>query len=107
MKKAVELYERAADLGHVEAMAARGSIYEMGDAVKKNLTLAAGWYEKAANSGYEEIKFHLAQIYAYGDAAEGLPADYGKALDLLNSIQDGSSGQVKMLKNFVETRLRN
>ncbi|MDR0617146.1 MAG: protein kinase [Synergistaceae bacterium] len=107
VKKAVGLYERAADLGHVEAMAALGSIYEIGDAVKKNLTLAAGWYEKAADSGYEEIKFHLAQIYAYGDAAEGLPADYGKALDLLNSIQDGSSGQVKMLKNFVETRLRN
>jgi hypothetical protein len=106
-RKAVELYERAAALGHAGAMVKLGNLYEIGGIVGKSVRQAAGWYEKAVDSGSEEIKFRLAQIYAYGDANEGLPANYGKEMNLLNSIPDSGSVQVKMLRNFVEGRLRN
>jgi serine/threonine protein kinase len=107
VRKAVELYERAAGLRHAGAMVKLGNLYEIGGIVKKSLRQAAGWYEKAVDSGSEEIKFRLAQIYAYGDANEGLSPNYGKAMNLLNSIPDSGSVQVKMLRNFVEGRLRN
>jgi TPR repeat protein len=83
-----------------------GNLCETGDIVKKNLKRAVEWYEKAVDSGSEGIKLRLAQIYAYGDATEGLPANYGKAMDLLNSLSENDSVQAKMLRNFVEQRLR-
>ena len=62
MDKAVELYEKSAQLGDSNAMCYLGNCYEEGDGVTKDLNKAREWYTKAAAQGSEKAKTELAAL---------------------------------------------
>jgi hypothetical protein len=98
-KRAVELYEEAAALGHADAMSDLGFMYESGEGVNRDFAAAAQWYEKAAAAGSEPAKLQLARIYYYG--ANGVAKDHKKAAELLLSLpgKGGEPGRA-MLENI-------
>ncbi|GHV54473.1 hypothetical protein FACS1894216_14570 [Synergistales bacterium] len=101
-KRAIELYEEAAALGHADAMSDLGFMYESGEGVRKDFNAAVQWYEKAAVSGSDPAKLQLARIYYYG--VNGVAKDHKKAAELLLSLPDkgGRPGQA-MLENIGKT----
>jgi uncharacterized protein len=58
--KAIEILEKAASSGLVEASNLLGSIYLVGEHVNKNEILSKKWYKTAANNGSKQAKQILA-----------------------------------------------
>ena len=69
LKKAVRLYEKAANEGMALVCVNLGILYENGTGVKKNLRTARQWYEKAAQSGSEKGREALNRLNSQGKAA--------------------------------------
>ncbi len=67
---AAEWFERAAKLGHVEAMVELGLCYELGCGVEQSDELALDWYTKAAHLGHATAKFSVGEIF---EEARGVP----------------------------------
>jgi Sel1 repeat len=63
-------FEKAAEAGHVEAMAELGLCYELGCGVEQNDEKALDWYTKAANEGHATAKFSVAEAF---EEARGVP----------------------------------
>ena len=77
---AVRHYQRAAELGNVEAEALLGVVYERGWAgVPRDLNRAVAWYQKAARQGHAGAELNLGLLYEKG---EGVPNDPGRARSL-------------------------
>ena len=64
LTKAVELYEKSANLGDSSAMFNLGYCYKEGDGVIKNLNQAREWYTKAAAQGDAEAQTQLDSLNA-------------------------------------------
>ena len=47
--KAVELFQRAADLGNADAMVRLGECYDDGEGVEQDKSKAVEWYQRAAD----------------------------------------------------------
>ena len=67
---AAEWFQRAAGLGHVEAMVELGLCYELGCGVEQSDEEALDWYTKAANLGHATAKFSVGEIF---EEARGVP----------------------------------
>jgi TPR repeat protein len=67
---AFQWFEKAADAGHLEAMAELGLCYELGCGVEQNDEKALDWYTKAANEGHATAKFSVAEAF---EEARGVP----------------------------------
>lgn len=67
---ALKWYEKAAQLGAVEAMNYVGNIYYIGDGVPKDYRLALKWYEKAASHGNSMAMNYLGNLYYEGRGIE-------------------------------------
>jgi TPR repeat protein len=80
---AFQHYQRAAELGNVEAEALLGAVYERGWAgVPRDLNRAVTWYQKAAQQGHAGAKLNLGLLYEKG---EGVPKDPGRARSLIEA----------------------
>ncbi|MCM1257953.1 MAG: sel1 repeat family protein [Roseburia sp.] len=64
--KALECYEKAADLGDSSAMDMIGYLYESGEGVEQDYKIALEWYERAANLGNFVSMEHIAYMYENG-----------------------------------------
>ena len=60
--KAREWYEKAADMGSVEAMVSLGVLYANGQGVAQDYAKAREWYQKAADKGDASAKVRLQQL---------------------------------------------
>ncbi len=80
IKKAIEWYEKAADLDSRAAMHRLGEIYLKGQGVSQDIEKGIEWYEKATdlNSGYAMLM--LGETYLKG---QGVPQDYKKSKEWL------------------------
>jgi TPR repeat protein len=67
---AAEWLKKAANGGHIEAMAELGLCYELGCGVEQSDTEALDWYMKAANLGHTTSKFSVAEAF---EEARGVP----------------------------------
>jgi TPR repeat protein len=67
---AAQWFERAANQGHVEAMAELGLCYELGCGVEQSDENALDWYTKAANLGNAIAKFSVGEMF---EEARGVP----------------------------------
>jgi TPR repeat protein len=67
---AAEWLTRAAEGGHVEAMAELGLCYELGCGVEQSDENALDWYEKAANAGHATATFSMGEAF---EEARGVP----------------------------------
>ena len=79
LRKAAELYQKAADQGYAEAQCNLGLLYQKGEGVPKDVGKAAELFQKAADQGYARGEFDVSILYYNG---EGVPKDVGKAAEL-------------------------
>ena len=87
MKRAVDLFAAAAELGWRPSQTNLGIIYQAGDGVKRDMVKAMEYYMAAGKQGDLQATFHLGQIFRRGD---GVEQDYAKALDYYRlAVQQG------------------
>lgn len=77
VQKAIELFTKAAEAGHIASQELLGDIYEKGRGVDKNMYQALVWYEKLAEQGAVEQQLKVADIYYF---AKGVSVDYKQAV---------------------------
>jgi len=65
--RAAFYYEKAAELGHIQAMNDIGVAYADGDGVRRNDRQAMEWFNKSANLGNSEAMYNLALGYHFSD----------------------------------------
>ncbi len=63
IERAIELYKRAAELGHPEAQFNLGNIYLLGEGVKADEAWALTYYRQAASQGHELAARNMSQLY--------------------------------------------
>ncbi len=82
---AIQYYEKAANLGHLEAMVELGRIYNKGTElpIPINITKSFGYYNKAIALGSEQAKIDVAYAYLEG---QGVKQDKNKAKQMLIEI---------------------
>ncbi len=68
--KAFELYQKAADLGNLEAMCDLGYMYLVGQGVAKDKIKSAYWFKKSADLGYVHSMRDIGQNYLHGQGIE-------------------------------------
>ncbi|MGH6718551.1 MAG: caspase family protein [Alphaproteobacteria bacterium] len=64
--EAVVWYRKAADGGHLAAMAGLGRSYQTGTGVAQDNALGAAWMRKAAEAGYLAAQYELGRAYESG-----------------------------------------
>ena len=79
--KAIELYEKAANLDYIGSMQNLGIVYSDGIIVKKDIQKALYWFNKAASKGLPQAYHRLSLIYGNGD---GVDQNYKEAIRLTN-----------------------
>lgn len=75
LDKAIALYKRAAEMGHVEALKDMAWIYFRGEGVKKNYHKALEYYYKLAEFDYDEAYWHISESFMEG---KGVPKKEAK-----------------------------
>ena len=89
-KKAARLYERAAELGDVDAMTNLGTLYGFGNGVKMNKKKAAKLYRMAADAGHTSALvllgglMHQKKDFSESVRLFGLAAARGSSIALYN-----------------------
>jgi hypothetical protein len=76
-EKAIALYIKAANKGHIKAMNNLALMYDEGDGVEEDNEEAVKWYTKAAEQGYSTAQYNLGMMY---DEGEGISLDDEKAI---------------------------
>ena len=96
--KAFELYQKAAEQGHVEAQYSLGYMYAYGECVEKDELKALFWYRKAAAQGHEKA----------GRMAKGLEGRIGSCmgngtarLDWRETAEDLKRKTIRLSRDFV------
>lgn len=85
-ERANDFCERAAEAGHVRAMANLATFYATGRGGKaKPLTLAVRWYDRAARKGHGKAAATLGCMYALGDE---IPQDSERAREYFRLSDD-------------------
>jgi len=69
-QKAAEWYEKAAQLGFVQAQYDLANLYYDGSGVDRDRKQAARWYTAAAQGGHARAQYYLAQMYESGEGVE-------------------------------------
>ncbi len=77
VQKAIELFTKAAEAGHIASQELLADIYEKGRGVDKNMYQALIWYERLAEQGAVEQQLKVADIYYF---AKGVSIDYKQAV---------------------------
>ena len=67
--KAVRLYTKAAERGHVLAQFNLGVMYREGNGIPENSKRGLDWITKAAEQGYIDAQLYLGGFYRYGSQA--------------------------------------
>ena len=83
--KAVELYQKGADLGDARAFCNLGVMYEFGKGVNQNYNKAVELYQKACDLGNANAFYNLGYMYCNG---QGVSQNYNKAVELYQKACD-------------------
>jgi TPR repeat protein len=95
---AAEWLEKAANAGHMEAMAELGLCYELGCGVEQSDERALDWYTAAANKGHLTAKFSIAEAY---EEARGVPqSDEEACLWYYRAAIEGDEDSRKALRRL-------
>ena len=94
MRKAIELWAEAAELGSVEAFYSLGVAYQFGDGVEQDKAKAAEFFTKAAMQGHVESRHNLGNH-------EGMKGDLDRAAKhFLISAKMGDTESLVMIKKM-------
>ena len=83
--KALEWFEKSADLGYSAAMNGIGYMYHYGEGVEQDFTKALEWLEKSADLGDSTAMINIASMYENG---EGVEQDFTKAIEWYEKSAD-------------------
>ena len=83
--KAFELFQKAAEKNHVDAMFRLGICYYNGEGISKNYGRAFELFQKAAEKNHLNAMFRLGACYYYG---RGVDKDEVKAFELFNEAAE-------------------
>lgn len=64
--KALYLYKKAAEQGHMASMITVGAMYEYGQGTRTDYAAAMQWYQKAADKGYASAEKAIGDMYRLG-----------------------------------------
>ena len=99
---AIDSFEKAAEMGYVEAMSKLGQMYYDGIGIGKDVSVAFGWFSKAAEKGDRNAMSQIAGMYKKG---EGVKKDFDKAMywynEATNSGDETAKSQLENLKSKV------
>lgn len=96
--KAAEWFHRAAESGHMEAMAELGLCYELGCGVEQSDQKALDWYMAAAEKGHLTAKYSIGEAY---ESARGVPqSDEEACLWYYKAALDGDEDSRKALRRL-------
>jgi len=84
LMRALEMYAKAADQGHLKSQLKMGNYYANGGA--ENISKALYFYELAALQGNHEAQLKLARLY---EKAKGIPDSEKKSVHWLQAAADG------------------
>ncbi|EJK69437.1 hypothetical protein THAOC_09308, partial [Thalassiosira oceanica] len=94
MRRAVELWTEAADLGSIQALYNVGVAYNLGEGLQEDKAKAAQCWAKAAMQGDVESRYNLGVI-------AGNKRDYDRAVrHYLIAAKMGDEGSVESIKEF-------
>ncbi len=100
VQRAIQYYEKAAELGSVPAEVMLGNIFAEGTQGKADYEKAVTWYRKAADQGQADAQFELGLRYALG---QGVPGNSEEALRLFIAAADqGQTGAQYYLATMYE-----
>jgi len=92
--EALTIWKPLAEEGDQVAQSLLAMMYENGEGVRPQPTLAASWYERAARAGHPQAQFHLGRFYRDG---VGVDRDSSEAFVWLSlaaeSIPKDASGE--------------
>lgn len=95
---AVAWFQKAAEGGHVEAMAELGLCYELGLAVEQSDEMALEWYMKAAEKGHLTAKYSIGEAF---EEARGVPqSDAEACLWYYRAAIDGDEDSRRALRRL-------
>ena len=101
-EKAIELYEKAIELGNSHAMNNLAYKYKNGMGVEENYEKAIELYEKAIQLGNTSAMINLGFMYQYGN---GVNPDYEKAFELyIMAYNLGDKNSLTRIKNTIEQK---
>ena len=86
---AAQWYGRSAEAGDAQGQTSLGLMYRDGRGVGRNIKEAEKWFSRAAEQGSDWALMDLGMLYANG--GDGLPQDYGKAIDFFRKAADGGN----------------
>src|ERR1700734_2211942 len=90
-KAAIELLKQASILGHVEAQAWPGAVYDYGLGTKQNRRVALKHYQIAADAGNANAQYHVGVFYHDGT---GVRRNYPTAVPWLRkAVRQGDAEQ--------------
>ena len=69
-EKAIELYKKAAALGHIGVLNRLGGMYQYGEGVEQSDTEAVKWYRKGVEAGNANAMCNLGLMYDNGQGVE-------------------------------------
>ena len=99
IKRAVELYTKAADKGDSYALNNLGVCYLTGDGTQKNAHKAVYYFEKAVKAGDDFAMINLADCYSIGN---GIRKNDKKAFDLYKQAADkGNIAGIKAVADIL------
>jgi uncharacterized protein len=70
MKKAIQLYNEASNLGDCQAKNNLAICYKLGSGIQCDKKIAIKLYQEASDLGNSQAKNNLATCYEYGDGVE-------------------------------------
>ncbi|WP_299421847.1 SEL1-like repeat protein [uncultured Shimia sp.] len=85
MSQAAQMYARAAEKGHLEAMVSLGVLFQNGTGVPKDLARAKQFYELAVSENHPRAQNNLGLLYVRG---EGVTQDYVRAAELFAAASE-------------------
>ena len=111
-EKAIELYEKAIELGNSIAMNNLGNIYKSGTLVKQDYEKAIELYEKAIELGDNDAIYNLGIIYYYhitdnGKALKLLIDAYNKGIGTFFHIENLMKRNYKLILNIIKEKDQN
>ncbi|SMX28849.1 Putative beta-lactamase HcpC precursor [Pelagimonas phthalicica] len=90
--KAIELYQRGADLGNTTAMNNLGAKFEQGSGVSRSYEKAFELYQQAASQGHVFATINLGVLYQHG---KGVPQSDEKAVEYYQIAADQNSARAQ------------
>ena len=103
LPKAVELYQRASDLGHTVAMNNLALLYDSGrgNELEKDCQKTVKLLEKAIQLGNPNAMHNLAQLYLNG--RESIEKNISKAFEILEKLCESDNNSLFTLARLYET----